>query len=167
MIHGSSRALLELNHMVLYGAEDADNDYHYHQRAMDASEVRFYNGDEVAMVQGVTGGIADLVGWYEHHRRLDPLERAAGIMIRTLASPQLFVEGNHRTSVLLASHELIRAGEPPLVFSAEHAIGLTECLKPIQRLTRGSLAIWIHERRLRKKLAQLIALSANREHLLE
>ena len=161
--HGSSRAILELNHTVLYG-----NDSEYKKnfwRAMDASEYRFYNGDESATVHGVTGGIAALMQWCDTHRKLDCYERAAGIIIRTLASPQLFMEGNHRTSVLLASFELLCADKPPLVFSAEHAPHLLSCMKPIAQLTRGSLSCWIQERRLRGKLGQIIEHAANHEHV--
>lgn len=164
LARGYSRAVLELNHTVLYGVDSGYNARH--ERAIEASEERFYNGDDTAKVQGVSGGIADLIGWCENHRRLNPCERAAGVMIRTLASPKLFVEGNHRTSVLLASYELLRAQMPPSVFSAKHANELLACVKPIAQLTRGSLTMWIHERRVRKKQARLILRSISDEHLM-
>ena len=161
--HGSSRAVLELNHTVLYG-NDAQYKKRY-RRALEASECRFYNGDESASVHGVTGGIAALMQWCETHKKLDCYERAAGIIIRTLASPQLFMEGNHRTSVLLASFELLRADKPPLVFSAKHAPYLLNSMRPIARLSRGSLSCWIQERRLRGKLGQIIKHAANHAHV--
>jgi hypothetical protein len=36
--------------------------------------------------------------------------------------PQLFIEGNHRTGSLIASLELLRAGEPPFVLNRDNAI---------------------------------------------
>ena len=41
--------------------------------------------------------------------------------MRILSKPQLFIEGNHRTGVLVASYVLLRNGLPPFVLTVENA----------------------------------------------
>ena len=56
------------------------------------------------------GGIQDLVEWYAGHRGESAWDRAAGVYVRILSKPQLFIEGNHRTGALLMSYILLRDG---------------------------------------------------------
>jgi hypothetical protein len=108
---GKLKLVLEINHMVLCGADEAER-RHAH-RHISAAEERFYDDD--------VGGIRDLMGWYEQHRGTSVWHRAAGSYVRILSEPQLFVEGNHRSGALLMSYILAREGKPPFVLTAENA----------------------------------------------
>lgn len=102
---GQSREVLALNHCVLFGQERLnDTDY---TKALRASEKHFY--------QVRSSGIGDMVEWYSRHRYLTIWRQAAGIYLNTVGPPQLFLEGNHRTGVLLVNYVLARANKPPLV----------------------------------------------------
>ncbi|MCX7631401.1 MAG: hypothetical protein N2038_14285 [Geminicoccaceae bacterium] len=68
--------------------------------------------------RGNTGGLVD---WYQRHAGDSPFERAAGVYVRLLSEPQLFIEGNHRTGALVMSHILVRAGLPRFVVSIANA----------------------------------------------
>ena len=47
--------------------------------------------------------------------------RAAGVYIRILSEPELFIEGNHRTGALVMSYILARDGHPPFVMTVDNA----------------------------------------------
>jgi len=47
--------------------------------------------------------------------------RAAGVYIRMMSEPELFIEGNHRTGALVVSYLLVRGGQPPFVMTADNA----------------------------------------------
>ena len=108
---GKHKYLLELNNIVLCGPDqDLRAEYARH---IEATETRFY--------EEPGGGIEDLVEWRARHLGESAWKLAAGLYVRALSKPQLFIEGNHRTGVLLASYVLLRAGEPPFVLTAENA----------------------------------------------
>ena len=81
---------LELNAIVLCGREAAVRSRHH--RLIEATEAHFYEQPD--------GGIRDIMDWYALNRGKSVWRRAAGVYIRTLSEPQLFVEGNHRTGAL-------------------------------------------------------------------
>ncbi|MCB9800385.1 MAG: UDP-3-O-acyl-N-acetylglucosamine deacetylase [Candidatus Omnitrophica bacterium] len=60
--------------------------------------------------------------WYKRHKYGSPWKLAAGVYVRILARPQLFIEGNHRTGALAASLILASAGLPPFVLSTANAV---------------------------------------------
>lgn len=68
--------------------------------------------------------IGDLMKWYarhEHHKD-DPYDIAAGLYVRILARPQLFVEGNHRTGSLVANYHLLMSGCQPFILTSANAV---------------------------------------------
>jgi hypothetical protein len=66
-------------------------------------------------------------------------KRAAGVYVRTLSEPELFIEGNHRSGALVMSYILAREGYPPFVLTAENAIWWTPKLgQKLGRLKRES-----------------------------
>ena len=69
------------------------------------------------------GGIKDLYNWYWAYRSESIWKRAAGVYVRILSKPQLFIEGNNRTGSLLVSYLLMRAGLPPFVLTLDNAEG--------------------------------------------
>jgi hypothetical protein len=106
--YGGTRRLLELNHVVLCGTDPARREQY---RGHVAATERLFYGRADA-------GVASLYDWSRRHAGLGPVERAAGLFLRSVSSPQLFLEGNRRTATLLASHTLARAGRPPMVVTA-------------------------------------------------
>jgi len=84
---------LELNTIVLCGRGAPVRTSHH--RLIEATETRFYEQPD--------GGIRDNMDWYALNRGKSVWRRAAGVYIRILSDPQLFIEGNHRTGALIMS----------------------------------------------------------------
>jgi hypothetical protein len=119
---GNLKLFLEINAVVLWG-----HDERTHRQAMAhlaATEKRFYEQEG--------GSIREIVEWYTVHRRESPWKRAAGVYVRMLSEPELFIEGNHRTGALVMSYILARDGHPPFVLTAENA---RACLNPSTLIT--------------------------------
>lgn len=113
---GKHKYLLELNNVVLCGPDQTQRAEY--RQYIEATETRFY--DEPG------GGIEDLVEWRARHLGDSIWKLAAGVYVRSLSKPQLFIEGNHRTGTLLASYLLLRAGRPPFVLTVENALAYFE-----------------------------------------
>ena len=108
---GNLKHLLELNCRVLCGVGEAERrDSAEHLRAV---EERFYNAPGA--------GIRHIVEWYEVRRGQSAWKLAAGVYIRVLSEPQLFIEGNHRSGALIVSYLLARDGKPPFVLTPANA----------------------------------------------
>ena len=143
---GHSARLLALNHLVLYGATEPPRERF--RRAFRTSEQRFYEAE--------SGGIGALADWRRYRRGQSPLHRAAGLYLLVIIDPQLFVEGNHRSAALFASHELMLAGLPPFVLDAGLAEALFALTPELQGLSRASPALPLRARRLLRRLEALI-----------
>ncbi len=92
--------MLEINATVLCGRDPARRlEYAQH---LAATEAHFFNN--------VEGGIKDLYNWYCAYRSESVWKRAAGVYVRILSKPQLFIEGNNRSGSLIVSYLLMRAG---------------------------------------------------------
>jgi hypothetical protein len=101
--------LLELNHRVLCGVDiEMRREFKTH---IQATHNKFYKH------------ISWIKTWYKQHRKDPVYKRAAGVYVGILCQPQLFIEGNHRTGALIASLELLRAGNPPFVLTLDNAVG--------------------------------------------
>ncbi|MCP5419152.1 MAG: hypothetical protein H6970_02080 [Gammaproteobacteria bacterium] len=100
--------LLELNHRILCGEEPSVRKEYF--RHILATEEKF------------SRNLHWVRDWYASHRKDPVYKRAAGVYVRILCQPQLFIEGNHRTGSLIASLELVRHGKPPFVLSTENAV---------------------------------------------
>lgn len=104
--YGQSRHLLELNHRVLVGVTpERRTQFAAH---LAATERRFYEGGEA-------GGFGELHAWYRRNAGRPARALAAGAFVQVVSAPQLFVEGNQRTALLLAGYLLARGGLPPVV----------------------------------------------------
>ena len=112
--YGQSRHLLELNHRVLCGVTPESGGVRFARRRLAGRPPR-----RGSMTSGEESGIGEL-------RRLGtggphPAARrglAAGAFVDAVSTPQLFVEGNRRTALLVASYLLARGGLPPVVVRA-------------------------------------------------
>ena len=108
---GNLKLFLEMNAVVLCGSGQRERAQAAPHLA--ATEQRFYEQEG--------GGIRDIVEWYTLHRNESPWKRAAGVYVRMLSEPELFIEGNHRTGALVMSYILAREGRPPFVLTAASA----------------------------------------------
>jgi hypothetical protein len=83
----SVAGLLELNHIVLCDRDPKAR--REHQKHIQATAQRFYEQEGF--------NIDDLLRWSRNYRHESPWKRAAGVYVRILSQPQLYIEGNHRT----------------------------------------------------------------------
>jgi len=102
---------LEINTVVLCGTDASVTERH--RRLIAATEARFYEQPD--------GGIRDIMDWYARNDHKSPWRRAAGVFIRVLSDPQLFIEGNHRTGALIISYLLARESRAPFVLNEKNA----------------------------------------------
>ena len=108
---GEFHHLLELNHIVLCGSSaESRAEFRHH---IERTEAHFYDRHN--------GDIGGLVDWYQRHTGKGVRKRAAGVYVRALSRPQLFIEGNHRTGALVMSYIMGREGKPPFVLTPENA----------------------------------------------
>ncbi len=143
---GSHRHLLELNCLVLCGTDRARREEHAGHIA--ATQKRFYEEPDA--------GIEDVVEWLARNPRLPVWERAAGVYVRILSKPQLFIEGNHRTGALIMSHMLVREGLPPFVLTPDNAARYFAPSGTIRDLRKGSLIALFQLPRVRKRFARFV-----------
>jgi len=153
---GSHKHILELNRIVLLGASPGRREEYAHH--VEATERRFYEERD--------GGIQDLVEWYERHRGESVWRRAAGVYLRTLTKPQLFIEGNHRTGALLVSYVLARDGEPPFVLTVDNAGAYFDPSTVIRSTAKRGLATLFRLPVLRHRFAEFLRAHADGRFLL-
>jgi len=106
----SWKEMLELNMLVHLGANaDRRNDYY---GFVKHTEERFEERFPLVMK------------WFvrHEHQEDDPYKIAAGLYVRILSQPQLFIEGNHRTGSLVANYYLMLKGENPFVMTPYNAV---------------------------------------------
>ena len=152
---GNLKHVLELNTVVLCGTSmERRAAYAPH---IAASERRFYDERQA--------GIEDVVEWYARHADRSVRMRAAGIYVRVLSTPQLFIEGNHRTGTLMMSYLLLRDGQPPFVLSAENAAAYFGLSAVIRASARRGPAAFLRQLVYRRRLAGLLALPGRRHYL--
>ena len=108
---GQLRVFLELNALVLCGRDK--------QVRLDCAQ--HLVATDKYFFDNVDGGIRDVVEWHALHSNESAWIRAAGVYIRILSEPELFIEGNHRTGALVMSYILAHDGHPPFVLTAERA----------------------------------------------
>jgi prophage maintenance system killer protein len=153
---GNLKYLLELNTTVLCGTDPGEREEYARHR--QTTEQRFYEEQH--------GGIRDLVEWYEGRRSDSPWMRAAGVYIRLLSRPQLFVEGNHRTGALAMSYVLVRENEAPFVLTSENAATYFDPSAVIQDTEKQGLAMLFRSPGLTRRLATFLLEHADRTYLL-
>ncbi|MDG4602632.1 MAG: hypothetical protein P9C48_04265 [Defluviicoccus sp.] len=153
---GASRHFLELNALVLCGTDPIERireDAH-----LKATAQRFYEEDR--------GTISDLAAWYALHRDETAWTRAAGVYVRLLSEPQLFIEGNHRTGALIMSCILVRDGRPPFVLSIDNAQGYFDPSTLITKTKKTPIGMLFRIPKLKKEFAALLRENADDRYLL-
>lgn len=153
---GKTRHLLELNARVLCGTDPqvrAENAGH-----LRATEERFYDDQR--------GGIRDIVEWYAMHRDESIWKRAAGVYVRGLSRPQLFIEGNHRTGALIMSYLLVREGRPPFVLTVDNAKGYFDPSTLITKQSRHGLTMLYRMPRIKSSFGEFLKGQASKAFLM-
>lgn len=152
---GNLKYWLELNTTVLCGTDPMDRaEYARHRQT---TEQRFYEEQD--------GGIRDVVEWNQGRGGEPIWMRAAGLYIRLLSRPQLFVEGNHRTGALAISYVLVSENEPPFVLTPDNAATYFDPSTVIKNTEKQGLAMRFRSPGLTKQLATFLAEHADRRYL--
>ena len=152
---GSLRLFLELNAIVLCGRDErvrAEAASH-----LAATEKHFYDQAD--------SGIRDVMEWYALHTRESAWQRAAGVYVRILSEPQLFLEGNHRTGALVMSYILAREGHPPFVLTVENAKAYFDPSTLITGSKKTGVAMHFNMPRLKSYFAEFLQAEANPKYL--
>ncbi|MBL0168277.1 MAG: hypothetical protein IPP85_14580 [Propionivibrio sp.] len=140
--------MLEINTTVLCGtsperrAEYADH--------IAATREYFFDNEENG------GGIKDLFEWYGMHRNESAWKRAAGVYVRILSKPQLFIEGNHRSGSLIVSYLLMREGFPPFVLTVDNAAGYFNPSTVMRKLPKRGVRALYQVPKIKKKYAAFL-----------
>ncbi|WP_313514514.1 hypothetical protein [Pseudomonas sp.] len=138
--------MLEINATVLCGSDPAGRaEFAEH---LAATEEHFFNNTE--------GGIKDLYNWYCAYRSESVWKRAAGVYVRILSRPQLFIEGNNRTGSLIVSYLLMRAGLPPFVLSLTNAEGYFNPSSVIRNSAKHGVKALYELPKIKKKYAAFL-----------
>jgi prophage maintenance system killer protein len=153
---GNLKLFLELNALVLCGRDEGAR-----ARAaahLAATEQRFYEQEG--------GGIRDIVEWYALHRKESPWKRAAGVYVRILSEPELFIEGNHRTGALIMSYILAREGRPPFVLTASNARAYLDPSTLITETRKNSLVAFFRLPKIKRYFAEFLKEHADPKYLM-
>lgn len=153
---GNLRLLLEMNAVVLCGRDERRRTQAAAHLA--ATERRFYEQEG--------GGVRDIVEWYALHRTESPWRRAAGVYVRMLSEPELFIEGNHRTGALVMSYVLAREGRPPFVLTDANAQAYLDPSTLIMETRKHSLVAVFRLPKIKRYFARFLKEHADRKYLI-
>ena len=153
---GHSSYWLQLNATVLCGTDS--NKLARHHRMLEATEDRFY--------EEPGAGIGDVMSWYSLHLGKDTWRRAAGVYNRILSTPQLFIEGNHRTGALIMSYILAREGKPPFVLTKNNAQGYFNPSSVVKKTKKQHLIGEIKLKRLTNEFSGFLKAHKNFDFIL-
>lgn len=142
--------MLEINATVLCGS-DPERRVEFAQHLI-ATEEHFFNN--------VEGGIKDLYNWYCSYGSDSVWKRAAGVYVRILSKPQLFIEGNNRTGSLIVSYLLMRAGLPPFVLTLDNAEGYFNPSSVIRNSAKHGVKALYELPKIKKKYAAFLEAQA-------
>lgn len=140
--------MLEINTAVLCGTSpERREEYAAH---IAATREYFFDNEENG------GGIKDLLEWYGMHRNESVWKRAAGVYVRILSKPQLFIEGNHRSGSLIVSYLLMREGLPPFVLTVDNAAGYFNPSTVMRKLPKRGVRALYQVPKIKKKYAAFL-----------
>jgi hypothetical protein len=147
--------LLELNHLVLCGLDPTLRlEYHQH---IAATRRRFYEQEPY--------NIDAILRWYHKHASESPWKRAAGVYVRILSHPQLYIEGNHRTGALIMSYILARGGKAPFVLTVDNAQAYFDPSTLIKETKKTATTLLMKLPHMKKRFAHFLEQQANAHYL--
>ena len=148
-------ALLELNHIVLCGLnQQVRQEYQMH---LEATAQRFYEQEEF--------NIDDILRWYYKHENESPWKRAAGVYVRILSQPQIYIEGNHRTGALIMSYILVRDGKAPFVLTVDNAKAYFDPSTLFKATTKTATTLLTKLPRMKKLFAEFLRAQAHERYI--
>ena len=148
-------ALLEINHIVLCGLdEQVRQEYQAH---IEITTQRFYEQGE--------GNIGDILRWYDRHDGESSWKRAAGVYVRLLSQPQLYIEGNHRTGALIMSYILMRDGKAPFVLTVDNAKAYFDPSTLIKETKKTATTLLTKLPRMKKRFAKFLHAQAHERYI--
>lgn len=154
---GNSALLLEINALVLCGSDERDRvNFSLH---LAQTRQQFYDDEQ--------GGIGSLMEWYGFHQNDNLWRKVAGLYIQITSQPQLFIEGNHRSAILLVSYLLGREGYPPFVLTPDNAKDLLDQSQSISELKKNGFSALIQAPRLCGQVAAILKRGLERRHSFE
>jgi prophage maintenance system killer protein len=147
--------LLELNHIVLCGLnQHIRQEYQTH---IEAATQRFHEQEEF--------NIGDILRWYYRHENETPWKRAAGVYVRILSQPQLYIEGNHRTGALIMSYILMRDGKAPFVLTVDNAKAYFDPSTLIKETTKTAATMLMKLPGMKKRFANFLRAQADERYI--
>ena len=148
-------SLLELNHIVLCGLDPGvRKEYGTH---IEAATQRFYSHEAF--------NIDNLLHWYDKHQDESSWKRAAGVYVRILSQPQLYIEGNHRTGSLIMSYILARDGKAPFVLTVDNAKAYFDPSTLVKETKKTPTTLLMKLPRMKKLFAGFLRHQANEQYL--
>jgi hypothetical protein len=147
--------LLELNHIVLCGRDAAIR--REHRKHIQATAQQFYAQDEF--------NINDILRWHHDHARESAWKRAAGVYVRILSQPQLYIEGNHRTGALIMSYILARDGKAPFVLTVDNAKAYFDPSSLIKETRKSPATLLMKLPGMKKRFARFLEGHADAQYL--
>ena len=111
-------------------------------------------------------GFGAISEWYRAHRGEPPWQRAAGVYVRGLSEPQLFIEGNHRTGALIMSHILARSGRPPFVLSVDNAVEYFDPSSVIKVTRKSTFTLLFQLPKIKRRFAKFLEAKSDPGYLL-
>ncbi len=147
--------LLEFNHIVLCGLnQQVRQEYQTH---IEATAQRFYEQEEF--------NIDDILRWYYKHENESAWKRAAGVYVRILSQPQLYIEGNHRTGALIMSYILVRDGKAPFVLTVDNAKAYFDPSTLFKATTKTTTTLLTKLPRMKKLFAEFLRAQAHEKYI--
>jgi len=147
--------LLEFNHIVLCGLnQQVRQEYQTH---IEATAQRFYEQEEF--------NIDDILRWYYKHENESAWKRAAGVYVRILSQPQLYIEGNHRTGALIMSYILVRDGKSPFVLTVDNAKAYFDPSTLFKATTKTTTTLLTKLPRMKKLFAEFLRAQAHEKYI--
>jgi hypothetical protein len=104
--------------------------------------------------------------WYEAHRDESSWKRAAGVYVRLLSQPQLYIEGNHRTGALIMSYLLAGSGKAPFVLTVENAQAYFDPSTLIKETKKTTITELVKLPGMKKRFAKFLRSQANEQYLI-
>lgn len=152
---GQLSLFLELNALVLCGRDEQ----------MRSEAARHLSATDKHFFDNVDGGIRDIIEWHALHADESPWMRAAGVYIRMMSEPELFIEGNHRTGALVMSYLLVRGGQPPFVMTIDNAKDYLDWSAHFTTKRKTGLALRCQMPWLKRRFAEFLKTQADPKFL--
>jgi hypothetical protein len=102
---------------------------------------------------------------HRDHAHESAWRRAAGIYVRILSRPQLYIEGNHRTGALIMSYILGRAGKAPFVLTVDNAKAYLDPSTLIKEMKKTATNMLMKLPRMKKRFARFLEDHADAQYL--